>query len=58
MPGCEKCNYRGYSIIDGQVISCEHCQDRVYEDQHINCQDEPCGQAPLGCTDKRYCPKE
>ena len=26
MKGCEKCNYRGYSIIDGQVISCEHCR--------------------------------
>ena len=31
---------------------------RRYEDQHINCQEKPCGQAPLGCTDKRYCPKE
>lgn len=21
--GCEKCNYRGYSIINGEVIGCE-----------------------------------
>lgn len=30
----------------------------MYEDQASTCQDEPCGYAPLGCTDKKYCPKE
>lgn len=33
-------------------------EPKMYEDQHIYCQDKPCGQAPLGCTEKRYCPKE
>ena len=33
-------------------------EPQMYEDQHIYCQDKPCGQAPLGCTEKRYCPKE
>jgi len=29
-----------------------------FEDQHPNCQEKSCGNAPLGCAVKRYCPKE
>lgn len=28
------------------------------EDQADACQGESCGSAPLGCTEKRHCPKE
>ena len=57
---------RGYNVYEIRCQSCDfkmkeddgRFEDRMYEDQHINCQEKPCGQAPLGCTDKRYCPKE
>ncbi len=29
-----------------------------FEDQDPNCQDKSCGNAPLGCAVKRYCPRE
>jgi len=30
-------------------------EPKIFEDQ--TCQDTPCGAAPLGCSDKRYCPR-
>lgn len=30
----------------------------IYEDQDPNCQDAPCPQAPLGCSNPHYCPKK
>ncbi len=33
--GCEMCNYRGYSIIDGQVIPCEYCRPKQFKSQVV-----------------------
>jgi len=37
------------------IEEAESTNPRYYEDQ--TCQDSPCPYAPLGCSDRRYCPR-
>jgi len=60
---CEDCGYMwGMSAdvsMDGAPIWTEDItEDEAGFREDQRCQDISCGAAPLGCSDKRYCPRE
>jgi len=48
-------HHKGIGIFPHEHKEAEGTNPR-YEDQ--TCQDSPCSNAPLGCSDKSYCPRE